>query len=199
MDDVDLYGPVLYELGLLESIEWRILARFEIDVLEIRDPETPGLDASVEEVRGRRLAALQAALLKHADACGVQSLMTFHSRTLDAMSLARALPETAAGLHETDPAVYPKRVGAEWLCGEHSAQHRRTVLDRFADGLDADGWVTDFSVLASCQVLGEGVDIRGKRGVQVWCSLIRAPRRCRSCRSPAGACGRTPGRGRSRG
>ncbi|PJN29009.1 helicase [Streptomyces sp. CB02959] len=164
-DDVELYGPILYELALMESIERGILASFEIDVLEIRDPEAPGPDASVEEVRGRRLAALQAALLKHADAISARSLMTFHSRTLDAMSFARALPETAAELHETDPALYPKRVGAEWLCGEHPAQHRRVVLDRFADGLDAEGWVTDLGILASCQVLGEGVDIRGKRGV----------------------------------
>ncbi len=164
-DDVELYGPVLFELGLMESIERGILASFEIDVLEIRDPEAPGPDASAEEVRGRRLAALQAALLKHADTISARSLMTFHSRTLDAMAFARALPETAAELHETDPALYPKRVGAEWLCGEHPAQHRRTVLDRFADGLDAEGWVTDFGILGSCRVLGEGVDIRGKRGV----------------------------------
>lgn len=165
MDDVELYGPVLYELGLMESIERGILASFEIDVLEIRDPESPGPDASLEEQRGRRLAALQAALLKHADDTGVRSLMTFHSRTLDALAFARALPETAAELYEVDPVAYPKRVGAEWLCGEHPAVHRRVVLDRFGDGLDAEGWVTDMGILASCRVLGEGVDIRGKRGV----------------------------------
>ncbi|WP_432003653.1 Helicase associated domain protein [Streptomyces sioyaensis] len=165
MDDVELYGPVLYELGLMESVERGVLASFEVDVLEIRDPEAPGEGADPEEVRGRRLAALQAALLKHADATGARNLMTFHWRTIEAMAFARALPETAAELHETDPAVYPKRVGAEWLCGEHSAAHRRVVLERYANGLDAEGWVTDLGILASCQVLGEGVDIRGKRGV----------------------------------
>ncbi|MFG3142531.1 Helicase associated domain protein [Streptomyces sp. NPDC048211] len=165
MDDVELYGPVLYEFGLMESVERGVLARFEIDVLEIQDPDGTGAGTSAEEQRGRRLAALQAALLKHADTTGVRSFMTFHSRTLDAMAFARALPETAAELHGTDPIAYPKRVGAEWLCGEHPAAHRRQVLDRFADGLDADGWVTDLGVLSSCRVLGEGVDIRGKRGV----------------------------------
>ncbi|MFE4023084.1 Helicase associated domain protein [Streptomyces sp. NPDC059101] len=165
MDDVELYGPVLYELGLMEAVERGILASFEVDVLEIRDPETPGEGADPEEVRGRRLAALQAALLKHADTTGARNLMTFHWRTVEAMAFARALPETAAELHETNPAIYPKRVGAEWLCGEHPATHRRVVLDRFADGLDAEGWVTDLGILASCQVLGEGVDIRGRRGV----------------------------------
>nr|BBJ56346.1 hypothetical protein SAVMC3_89750 [Streptomyces avermitilis] len=34
----ETYGPWLAELGLSESIERGILAGFEIDVLEIRDP-----------------------------------------------------------------------------------------------------------------------------------------------------------------
>ncbi len=165
MDDVDLYGPVLHETGLMESVERGILARFEVDVLEIRDPSPIEEDASLEERRGRRLAALQAALLKHADESGVRSYMTFHSRTLDAMSFVRAMPETAARLHAADPAAYPARVGAEWLSGEHPAPHRRDVLTRYADGIDAEGWVTELGFLASCRVLGEGVDIRGKRGV----------------------------------
>ncbi|MFI5727070.1 DEAD/DEAH box helicase [Streptomyces cyaneofuscatus] len=166
MDDTELYGPVLHETGLMESVERGILARFEVDVLEIRDPAPLSEDASMEERRGRRLAALQAALLKHADETGVRSYMTFHSRTLDAMSFARAMPETAARLHAADPAAYPARVGSDWLSGEHPATHRRDVLTRYADGLDAEGWVTELSFLASCRVLGEGVDIRGKRGVQ---------------------------------
>ncbi|MEU3008752.1 Helicase associated domain protein [Streptomyces sp. NPDC007020] len=166
MDDVELYGPVLHETGLMESVERGILARFEVDVLEIRDPAPIEEDASLEERRGRRLAALQAALLKHADETGVRSYMTFHSRTLDALAFARAMPETAARLHATDPAAYPARVGAEWLSGEHPATHRRDVLTRYADGLDAEGWLCELSFLASCRVLGEGVDIRGTRGVQ---------------------------------
>ncbi len=166
MDDTTLYGPVLHETGLMESVERGILARFEVDVLEIRDPAPVAEDASMEERRGRRLAALQAALLKHADESGVRSYMTFHSRTLDAMSFARAMPETAARLHASDPAAYPARVGSEWLSGEHPATHRRDVLSRYADGIDAEGWVCELSFLASCRVLGEGVDIRGKRGVQ---------------------------------
>ncbi|WP_078631148.1 MULTISPECIES: DEAD/DEAH box helicase [Streptomyces] len=165
MDDTALYGPVLYEIGLMESVERGVLARFEIDVLEIRDPAPLSEKASAEERRGRRLAALQAALLKHADESGVRSYMTFHSRTLEAMACARALPETAARLHAADPAAYPSRVSSDWLSGEHAATHRRDVLTRYADGLDAEGWVCDLSFLASCRVLGEGVDIRGKRGV----------------------------------
>ncbi|MEU3262201.1 Helicase associated domain protein [Streptomyces albidoflavus] len=165
MNDPAIFGPVLHDLGLMEAVEKAILARFEVDVLEIRDPEPPGSTASREEIRGRRLAALQAALLKYTDLTGVRSLMTYHTLTAEAMAFARALPATAAELHESDPATYPKRVHADWLSGEHPAEHRRTVLSRFADGLDHEGWVSDVSFLSSCQVLGEGVDIRGRRGV----------------------------------
>ncbi|MFP8962590.1 Helicase associated domain protein [Streptomyces nanhaiensis] len=122
-------------------------------------------DGSEEERRGRRLAALQTALVKHAAATGVRSLISFHHRTVEAMSFARALPGTAARLHEEAPARYPRRVWADWLCGEHHPAHRRQVLQRFADGVDEQGWETELAVLANVRVLGEGVDITGRRGV----------------------------------
>ncbi|AXK36103.1 helicase [Streptomyces armeniacus] len=169
MDDESLYGPVLYELELMEAVERGLLARWEIDVLEITDPSAPGDEAegvgSAEEGQGRRLAALQAALLTRLDEVGGRSLLTFHSTTLAAMAMARGLPGTAAELHAGDPARYPARVGAEWLCGEHAAAYRREVLARFADGVTEDGWVADAQFLSSCRVLAEGVDIRGRAGV----------------------------------
>ncbi len=165
MDDTSLYGEKLFELELMEACERGLLASWEIDVLEIRDPDLPGRAATAEEIRGRRLAALQAALLKHHWETGTRSYLPFHSRTLDAMAFARAMPETAAELHQSDPAVYPARVGAEWLSGEHPAAHRRQVLSRFADGIDEEGYVNDVQFLSSCQALSEGVDIRGRRGV----------------------------------
>ncbi|WP_425576438.1 Helicase associated domain protein [Streptomyces glaucosporus] len=195
MDDTRLYGPQVFTFSLTEAIDRGILARFEIDVLEIHppDPGTEGVTGTdgtgdvtgtarqggnekekrsrrpaalpEEKQRGRRLAALQAALVQHAAATGVRSLITFHHRTVEAMAFARALPGTAARLHQKDPARYPRRVWADWLCGEHEPQHRRRVLDRFADGIDDHGWETELSVLANVRVLGEGVDITGRRGV----------------------------------
>lgn len=165
MDDEALYGPVLFELELMEAVERGLLARWEIDVLEITDPQAPGPEAEAEEVRGQRLAALQAALLTHLDDVGGRSLLSFHSTTLAAMAMARSLPGTAAELHAGDPASYPARVGSQWLSGEHPATYRREVLGRFADGITEDGWVADAQILASCQVLAEGVDIRGRAGV----------------------------------
>ena len=62
-DDSSTYGTRIFDLGLAEAVERSILAGFEIDVLEIRDPD-PILGLSEDALRGRRMALLQAALLE---------------------------------------------------------------------------------------------------------------------------------------
>jgi predicted helicase len=184
------------ELGLSEAIERGILAGFEIDVLEIRDP-SPVLGESEEALRGRRLALLQTALLEHAAAHNLRTVMTFHQRVEEAAAFAEKLPETAAELYtaemteeelaETEkkvkklPAssigaelydlepgrhVPPNRVWSAWLCGDHLVSERREVLRQFANGIDANSRRVHRAFLASVRVLGEGVDITGERGVE---------------------------------
>ncbi|MET8682225.1 Helicase associated domain protein [Streptomyces sp. NPDC004647] len=169
MDDPAVYGNRCFTLSLTESIDREILARFEIDVLEIHDVEGagPGEDPGSEEARGRRLAALQAALLAHAAAENLSTIISFHHRVIEAMAFAAKLPQTAARLWEADPVEHmpPHRVWADWLCGDHEAEHRRAVLDQFANGIDATGIAVNRAVLSNVKVLGEGVDIRGTRGV----------------------------------
>ncbi|MEU2026675.1 Helicase associated domain protein [Streptomyces sp. NPDC016469] len=195
-DDPDgTYGAWLAELGLSEAIEREILAGFEIDVLEIRDP-TPVLGESEEAQRGRRLALLQTALLEHAAAYNLRTVMTFHQKVDEARAFADKLPETAAELYLNDasdedlakadklPAssidaefyeleagrhVPPDRVWSAWLCGDHLVAERREVLRQFANGIDATGHRVHRAFLASCRVLGEGVDITGTRGVDSIC------------------------------
>lgn len=183
------------ELGLSEAIEREILAGFEIDVLEIRDP-SPVLGESEEARRGRRLALLQTALLEHAAAWNLQTVMTFHQKVEEAAAFAEKLPKTAAELYANDtsdadlaaagklPAssigaefyeleagrhVPPDRVWSAWLCGDHLVAERREVLRQFAGGIDAAGRRVHRAFLASVRVLGEGVDITGERGVQAVC------------------------------
>ncbi|MFE0577028.1 Helicase associated domain protein, partial [Streptomyces albogriseolus] len=195
-DDPDgTYGAWLAELGLSEAIERGILAGFEIDVLEIRDP-SPVLGESEEAQRGRRLALLQTALLEHAAAYNLRTVMTFHQKVEEAAAFAEKLPETAAELYGIDaseedlaaadrlPAssigagfyeleagrhVPPDRVWSAWLCGDHLVTERREVLRQFAGGIDAAGRRVHRAFLASCRVLGEGVDITGERGVDSVC------------------------------
>ncbi|MFF5407826.1 Helicase associated domain protein [Streptomyces misionensis] len=189
------YGAWIAELGLSEAIEREILAGFEIDVLEIRDP-SPALGESEEAQRGRRLALLQTALLEHAAAHNLRTVMTFHQKVEEAAAFADKLPETAAELYVNDASdedlaaadklpkssidaefyeleagrhVPPDRVWSAWLCGDHLVSERREVLRQFANGIDAAGRRVHRAFLASVRVLGEGVDITGERGVEAVC------------------------------
>ncbi|MFF5092105.1 DEAD/DEAH box helicase [Streptomyces niveus] len=189
------YGAWLAELGLSEAIEREILAGFEIDVLEIRDP-SPVLGEPEEAQRGRRLALLQTALLEHAAAYNLRTVMTFHQKVEEARGFADKLPETAAELYINDasnddlaaadklPAssidaefyeleagrhVPPDRVWSAWLCGDHLVSERREVLRQFANGIDANNRRVHRAFLASVRVLGEGVDITGERGIEAIC------------------------------
>ncbi|KFG71733.1 DEAD/DEAH box helicase [Streptomyces mutabilis] len=194
-DPNGIYGAWIAELGLSEAIEREILAGFEIDVLEIRDP-SPVLGESEEARRGRRLALLQTALLEHAAAYILRTVMTFHQKVEEAAAFAENLPKTAAALYVNDATdadlaaadklpkssidaefyeleagrhVPPDRVWSAWLCGDHLVSERREVLRQFANGIDAAGRRVHRAFLASVRVLGEGVDITGERGVDSIC------------------------------
>ncbi|MEU0382550.1 Helicase associated domain protein [Streptomyces cyaneofuscatus] len=197
-DDPDgLFGAWLpgAELGLSEAIEREILAGFEIDVLEIRDP-APVIGESEEARRGRRLALLQTALLEHAAAYNLRTVMTFHQKVEEARAFADKLPQTAAELYAHDASdedlaaaeklpkssidadfyeleagrhVPPDRVWSAWLCGDHLVSERREALRQFPNGIDAAGRRVHRAFLASVRVLGEGVDITGTRGVDSIC------------------------------
>ncbi|MFF4234120.1 Helicase associated domain protein [Streptomyces sp. NPDC001820] len=194
-DPAGTYGEWIFELGLSEAIERNILAGFEIDVLEIRDP-SPVLGLSEEALRGRRLALLQTALLEHAARHNLRTVMTFHQRVEEAAAFAEKLPQTAAELYMTeasdqalaDADALPKssidaefyeleagrhvpadRVWSAWLCGDHLVAERREVLRQFAGGINTDNKRVHRAFLASVRVLGEGVDIVGERGVEAVC------------------------------
>ncbi|MCF3143635.1 DEAD/DEAH box helicase [Streptomyces platensis] len=193
--DSRTYGPRIFDLGLAEAVERSILAGFEIDVLEIRDPD-PILGLSEDALRGRRLALLQAALLEHAAARNLHTVMTFHQRVEEARAFAEQMPATAAELHAAEASaaalahadelpdssidaelyeledgrhVPPDRVWADWLCGDHPVVHRREVIGRFANGINAAGKRVHRAFLASVRALGVGVDITGVRGVEAVC------------------------------
>ncbi|WP_338775240.1 Helicase associated domain protein, partial [Streptomyces sp. DG1A-41] len=158
MDDEKIFGPVLYKLSLASAVSRGLLARYQIIVLELQDPVlTPerlyGEDRYTEEVRGQRLGALQAALLHTMAQHGLQTCITFHHRTIEAQAYAEGLQRVAAKLHADQPEKYPKRIWANWLCGEHAPERRREVLGSF-------GSTAQRAVLSNCRVLGEGVDIR---------------------------------------
>ncbi|MFI0264737.1 Helicase associated domain protein [Streptomyces sp. NPDC017056] len=194
-DDSSTYGTRIFDLGLAEAVERSILAGFEIDVLEIRDPD-PVLGLSEDALRGRRMALLQAALLEHAAQQNLHTTMVFHQRVEEAAAFAEQMPHTAAELYTTEasaaalvgaeelPAssidaelyeleegrhVPADRVWADWLCGDHPIAHRRAVIQRFANGINAQNRRVHRAFLSSVRALGVGVDIAGLRGVEAVC------------------------------
>ncbi|MEV7420978.1 Helicase associated domain protein, partial [Streptomyces sp. NPDC089919] len=158
MDDVRVFGPVVYELSLADAIARGLLARYQVVVAELVDPVvTParlyGEERWEEPLRGQRLAAVQTTLLETMAAHGLKTTITFHHRTIEAQAFAEGLGRVAARLHAVDPVRHPATVWSGWLRGEHEAGHRAGVLADF-------GRRAGRAVLANCRVLGEGVDIR---------------------------------------
>ncbi|MBK3574081.1 Helicase associated domain protein [Streptomyces sp. MBT65] len=158
MDDEKVFGPVLYKLSLASAVSRGLLARYQIIVLELKDPiVTPerlmGEERRSEEVRGQRLGTLQAGLLHTMEQHSLSTCITFHHRTIEAQAYAEGLERVAAKLHADRPEKYPAGIWADWLCGEHVPERRREVLGSF-------GSTAQRAVLSNCRVLGEGVDIR---------------------------------------
>ncbi|GAA2114096.1 DEAD/DEAH box helicase [Streptomyces synnematoformans] len=165
MDDEAVFGPTVFELPLAEAVRRELLAQFQLIVCEIRDPELGngelyGEDKRSEQVRGKRMAALQTAVLEAAAAHGLRKMITFHHRRLEAEAWAAGLPGVAAKLHAAEPERHPnpELVWADWLCGEHEPERRRQVLRQLGDGVDGRGRPVQRAVVANCKVLGEGVD-----------------------------------------
>ncbi|GAA2347718.1 Helicase associated domain protein [Streptomyces kunmingensis] len=185
-EESPIFGPVAYKLTLSEAIERGLIAPYQVVCVDIRDPEyghRAQLGSGTEQVRGARLAALQAGVLTAAARENLRKLLTFHSRVAEAEAMAGGIGEAAQRLWEEDQHAYPdpKRVWASWLHGEHAPAHRRAVLTEFAsdviehqeqEGQEHEGRARDgrgegaevevlpaaLRVLSSVKVLGEGVD-----------------------------------------
>jgi superfamily II DNA or RNA helicase len=165
-DDPDgPFGARCHTLTLSEAIDRGICAPYQVVCLDITDARLQaaqllGVEGRSDEVRGARLAALQTALLKASSEEGFGRTLVFHHVVKEAEAFAAGLPNVAAQLHVADPEMYPERIWANWLCGDHKPLHRRRILGEFADGVAADGTVVEKGFLGSVKVLGEGVDIK---------------------------------------
>ncbi|MGP4001510.1 DEAD/DEAH box helicase family protein [Streptomyces sp. 8N706] len=167
LDDPEgVFGRVAFHLSLEEAIERGIVAPYQVLVVDVQDPalnsalRTAG-DGS-EEVRGKRLGALQAATLKVTAKEDLRRLLSFHQRVAEAEAFALGLPGKAGELHAEAPDLYPaeSEVWAEWLHGEHKPAHRRGVLGQFAADTTDDSTEIRLQLISSVKVLGEGVDTR---------------------------------------
>ncbi|WP_326844593.1 DEAD/DEAH box helicase family protein [Streptomyces sp. NBC_01558] len=169
-EDSPVFGPVAYKLRLTEAIRLGLVAPYQVLCLDIRDPDLYAAltseDTGSAAVRGARLAAVQAGLMRAAVEERFRRVLAFHSRVGEAEAMAAGVPAVAARLAGEDPETFPpaERVWADWLYGEHAPLHRRQVLDEFASDFlgkpDSQGRDVPAAlrVLSSVRVLGEGVD-----------------------------------------
>lgn len=169
-EDSPVFGPVAYKLRLSEAIRLGLVAPYQVLCLDIRDPQLHAAltseDTGSPAVRGARLAAVQAGLMRAAVEERFRRVLSFHSRIGEAEAMAAGVPAVAARLAEDDPDTFPaaEQVWANWLYGEHSPGHRQRVLEEFASDLlgeaarHGEDIPAALRVLSSVRVLGEGVD-----------------------------------------
>ncbi|MFC8076843.1 Helicase associated domain protein [Streptomyces sp. NPDC057307] len=165
-DDPDSsFGSRAFTLTLSEAIDRGICAPYQVVCVDITDTQLQaaqllGAEGRSDQVRGARLAALQTALLKASSEENFRRTLVFHHVVKEAEAFAAGLPGIAVQLHASAPELYPERIWADWLCGEHKPLHRRRVIGEFTDGVATDGTVVEKCVLCSVKVLGEGIDTR---------------------------------------
>ncbi|WP_323182525.1 DEAD/DEAH box helicase [Streptomyces nigrescens] len=157
------FGSRAFTLTLSEAIDRGICAPYQVVCVDVTDTQFQaalllGAEGRSDAVRGARLAALQTAMVKASAEENFRRTLVFHHQVREAEAFAAGLPDVAVQLHDSDPELYPRRIWADWLYGNHKPLHRRRVLREFADGIATDGTVVEKAYLGSVKVLGEGVD-----------------------------------------
>ncbi|MYX07324.1 DEAD/DEAH box helicase family protein [Streptomyces sp. SID8375] len=157
------FGSRAFTLTLSEAIDRGICAPYQVVCVDVTDTQFQaalllGAEGRSDAVRGARLAALQTAMVKASAEENFRRTLVFHHQVREAEAFAAGLPDVAAQLHDSAPELYPRRIWADWLYGNHKPLHRRRVLGEFADGIATDGTVVEKACLGSVKVLGEGVD-----------------------------------------
>ncbi|MFC9679431.1 Helicase associated domain protein [Streptomyces sp. NPDC056948] len=149
MDRRDIFGPVVYRLGMAEAIERGLLADYQVVMPVVGDKQLrsiltrkPHLDP---QNGGLRAAALQVAVLRAITDHDLQRVLVFHNRIDAAEAFSQDLPGTAVQLKRPD-------LQAFWVDGTQRVDERRSRLSAFES---ADGC----TVLSNVRVLAEGIDI----------------------------------------
>lgn len=133
MDDVSIYGPVVYRISLREAIDEGLLADYRIAGVVIRDEDLRGLlnrlPANTWSGEALRAAAAQVALLVAQHRYDLRRTLTFHPCIDAAEVCAETLHQTAALM----PPAYrtPLQVGT--VSSRQSPFERHKNYTAFAD------------------------------------------------------------------
>ncbi|WP_434527406.1 helicase-related protein [Streptomyces ipomoeae] len=149
MDRREIFGPIVYRLGMAEAIERGLLADYQVVMPVVGDQQLhailtrkPHLDP---KNGGLRAAALQVAVLRAITDHDLRRVLVFHNRIDAAEAFSEDLPGTAIQLKRSD-------LQAFWVDGTQRVDERRSRLSAFES---AEGC----TVLSNVRVLAEGIDI----------------------------------------
>lgn len=162
MDDVSIYGPVVYRISLREAIDEGLLADYRIAGVVIRDEDLRvllnRLPANTWSGEALRAAAAQVALLVAQHRYDLRRTLTFHPCIDAAEVCADTLHQTAALM---PPAYHaPLQVGT--VSSRQNPFERHKNYTAFADtplNTPASQQPPRRAVLTNCRCCSEGVDI----------------------------------------
>lgn len=162
MDDLSLYGPVVYRISLAEAIDQGLLADYEIVAVEITDEELRRIlnrqTLSTQTTEGLRVAAAQVALLRAQHRYDLRRTLSFHALVAAASAFAETLHETAKLM----PATTQTPLQVSTVNSRQSPIERHRATESFvATPLHAPhtGTPPRRAVLTNCRCYTEGVDI----------------------------------------
>ncbi|MEV6594753.1 DEAD/DEAH box helicase [Streptomyces acidicola] len=160
MDDLNLYGPVVFRLSMADAIDRGLLVDYRIIAVDVDDADlrailnhNPMLAADSE---GLRAAAAQVALLRAMHKHDLRRVLVFCPRIKVADVFAETLPETAA--------LMPKRMQGPLQVGtvnsNQSRYERLTAVSAFKEAsLTSSDKKPLRAVLTNCMIFAEGVDV----------------------------------------
>nr|PPQ62045.1 helicase [Streptomyces sp. QL37] len=153
MDRRDIFGPVVYRLGMADAIERGILADYRVVMPVVTDQDLHEIlsdrPANSAHHNGLRTAALHVAALRAMADHDLRRVLVFHNRVAAAHAFATQLPATAA---QVTGDLHISRMWSHAIDSRQKISFRRHLLQDF----DA---TPQRAVLSNVRVLTEGVDI----------------------------------------
>ncbi|MFF3277335.1 Helicase associated domain protein [Streptomyces chrestomyceticus] len=160
MDDLNLYGPVLFRLSLSDAIEMGVLADYRIVAVEVEDAELRAVlnknPLAAADTEGLRVGGAEIALLRALGEYDLRRALVFCPRIKVAGIIAETLPATAALMPRHLQG--PLQVGT--VNGDQNRFDRLAAIDAFKRAsLTAGGKKPLRAVLTNCMLFAEGVDV----------------------------------------
>ncbi|MGW3009533.1 Helicase associated domain protein [Streptomyces sp. NPDC001219] len=157
MEHEEVFGPIVYRLGMADAIERGIVADYQVLVVVVDDQDRDLLSilndphpAGTAHHDGLRNAAVQVAVVRAIHEHKLRRILAFHNRVEAATGFARTLPQTAAKVHD------PLRRDHLWSHAVYGEQDD-TVTQSLLAAFDDPG--QDVAVLSNARMLNEGVDL----------------------------------------